>query len=125
LIDSSLLDELPNTKDEQEQDNIRVFIPMDINHKAILRRIRTIILKYGEANERNELSFLKEIEAIVAQTEIYDQIWFARTVPQGKKHSEKGTALIREVVSLLREIPDGGAEIFPFELIESLEIEYK
>lgn len=98
---------------------------MDINHKAILRRIRAIIFKYGEVNEKNELSFLAEIEAIIAQIEIYDQIWFARTVPSGKKHSINGTNLVLEVITLLGEIPDGGAEIFPFELIERLESEYE
>ncbi|MBM7560884.1 hypothetical protein [Fusibacter tunisiensis] len=123
-IDQSIQDDVSSIKDEKEDDNIRVFIPLDINREAVLRRIKMIITKYGEANEENELSFLLEIEAIVAQIEIYDQVWFARTVPPGKKHSVQGTDLIREVVAILKEISDGCAEIFPFELIDRLESEY-
>ena len=121
LIDRSLLDVLPDSKDELQADNIRIFIPMDINREAVLRRINAIISKYGEANEENEFVFQSEIEAVVEQIEIYDQIWFARTMPKGKKHSVKATELMREVVDLVRGIPDGCAEVFPFEMIDELE----
>lgn len=124
LIDQSLLDDLPSSQEEIQEDNIRVFIPLDINRVAVLRRIKTIIEKYGEANEENEFAFQSEIEAIVAQIEIYDQIWFARTMPPNRKHSEKATELVHEVVSLLKGIPDGCAEVFPFELIDVLDMEY-
>ena len=31
-------------------DNVRVYLPLDLNTKAILRRLRFIIYRYGEAN---------------------------------------------------------------------------
>ncbi len=40
------------------------------------------------------------------------------------KHSEEARTLIREFIAELREIPDGCAELFPFELIDELEEEY-
>ena len=67
LIDSSLLDQNPECPKEQlkdpegEKDNIRFYVPLDINHKAILRRLRWIIYKYKEANEDNEIVFILNV----------------------------------------------------------------
>ena len=72
----------------------------------------------------NRVAVIRRITTIVAQIEIYDQIWFARTMPLNRKHSVKATELVHEVFSLLKEIPDGCAEVFPFELIDVLEMEY-
>lgn len=75
IIDSSLDNESGLTQDELQEDNIRVYLPLDINRAAILRRLSTIIAKYGEANEENELNFQMEVDAVIAHIEIYDQIW--------------------------------------------------
>jgi len=116
---------------ENENDNIRVYIPMDLNSAAILRRLRFIINQYGEANEENESAFDSDVRRILSQIEIYDQVWFARegnypTDNQNKitGHSKKAKALVAQVVKELESIPDGCAELFPFELIEELKDEY-
>ena len=62
-----------------------------------------------------------DIEAVIAQIEIYDQVWYVRNMPSKGKHSLEATELVKEVISLLREIPDGCAELFPFETIDALE----
>lgn len=38
-------------------DSIRVYVLIDINRNAILRRLDDVIMRYGEANEENELLF--------------------------------------------------------------------
>ena len=50
LIDKSISDTLPNDAGEPEfqEDNIRVYIPLDLNREAILRRLRMIIARHGE-----------------------------------------------------------------------------
>jgi hypothetical protein len=114
LIDQSLLDETFYKQDPFAQnDNIRVYIPLDINRAAILRRLEWVISRYVEANEDNETNFQMDVEAIIAQIEIYDQIWYVRNIPDSGKHSMR-----------LKKLPDGCAEIFPFELIDSLEEEF-
>lgn len=125
LIDRSLL-EISNgsTDPEQEQDNIRVYIPMDINKNAILRRLDMLIIHYGEANEKNELDFSIDVNMLVSQIEIYDQIWYVRHMPENGEHSQEAVDLVREFIARLEEIPDGCAEIFPFELIDTLRKEY-
>lgn len=121
LIDCSLL-EISNgsAEPEQEEDNIRVYIPLDINKNAILRRLDTMIIHYGEANEKNELDFSIDVDMLVSQIEIYDQIWYVRHMPENGEHSQEAVDLVREFIARLEEIPDGCAEIFPFELIDTL-----
>lgn len=61
---------------------------------------------------------------LVSQIEIYDQIWFVRHMPESGDHSREAVELVREFVTRLEEIPDGCAELFPFELIDALRKEY-
>lgn len=125
LIDTSIAAIPQETGElELEDDNVRVYIPLDISRKAILRRVHATIARYGEANEENEVHFQIDMEAIISQVEIYDQIWFVRHMPSEGKHSLKAIELVQEMISCLEEIPDGCAEIFPFETISSLENEY-
>lgn len=125
LLDRSLL-EISNgcAEPEQEQDNIRVYIPLDINKNAILRRLDLLIVHYEEANEKNEIDFSIDVDMLVSQIEIYDQIWYVRHMPETGDHSREAVDLVREFIARLEEIPDGCAELFPFELIDTLRKEY-
>ena len=46
-----------NQKEESQADHIRVYVPLDLNADDILRRLRFLVCRYGEANERNEFYF--------------------------------------------------------------------
>ena len=124
LVDRSLLLYSPDREPEDEGDNIRIYIPMDLNRNAILRRLDTVIAHYEEANERNEMDFGADVDMIICQLEIYDQIWFVRHMPSEGEHSDEAIALAKEIVARLEEIPDGCAEQFPFETIDKLKQEY-
>ena len=124
LIDKSLLEYPPRREPEEKDDNVRIYIPMDLNRDAILRRLDTVIAHYGEANERNESDFRIDVAAIIWQIEIYDQVWFVRHMPSEGKHSREAISLVEEFVARLEEIPDGCAECFPFETIAELKREY-
>jgi hypothetical protein len=114
-----------NKEPESADDNIRVYVPLDINRQAILRRLDRIIARYGEANEENESEFGFDVAMLISQVEIYDQIWCARNVSTVKgEHSAKAIGLIKEFVAKLEKIPDGCTESFPFELIEELKEEF-
>ena len=130
LIDSSLMSVDPECPKEKlkepagEKDNIRFYVPMDINCKAILRRLRWVISKYGEVNEENEIVFSLDVDALVSQIEIYDQVWSVRYAKEYARHSEKAIAVVKDFIAMLEEIPDGCAECFPFDLIDELRKEY-
>lgn len=57
LIDKSLLEYSPYREPDDKENNVRVYIPMDLSRDAILRRLDTVIAHYGEANEGNEGSW--------------------------------------------------------------------
>ena len=109
---------------DEEKDNIRVYVPLDLNRKAILRRLEWLILRYGEADEANENHFNSDVERLVSQIEIYDQFWSVRHMPKEGEHSTEAVSLVREFVDKLLDIPDGGAELFPFGLVDELREEY-
>jgi len=72
------------------------------------------------------MAFSSDVEAIVAQIEIYDQIWYVRHMPtdDSQKHSEEAVELVREFIHVFENIPDGCAECFSFDLIDRLQAEY-
>ena len=87
LADKTLLELPPDREPDKKEDNIRIYIPMDLNRDAILRRLDRVIYQYGEANEDNEMEFGTDVEMILSQLEIYDQIWFVRHMPEEGEHS--------------------------------------
>lgn len=124
LIDRSLLEYPPHMDPEEKDDNIRIYIPMDLNRKAILRRLDDVIARYGEANESNEVDFSIDVDQIISQLEIYDQVWYVRHMPEEGEHSKEAVSLAKEFIERLENIPDGCAECFPFEMIDELQREY-
>ena len=124
LIDKSLLELSELLESAEDDDNVRIYLPMDLSKDAILRRLDRLIAQYGEANEENETEFSIDVDAIISQIEIYDQVWYVRHMPEAGKHSREAIAIVKEFVARLKEIPDGCAECFPFETIEELEREY-
>ncbi len=109
---------------DSEMDNIRIYIPIDLNKKSILRRLHTVIAKFGDASEKNEFHYSAAVQDLIYQIEIYDQIWHARNWVDGCKHSEEAKDLVLDFVKMLEQIPDSCAECFPFEEINYLKQEY-
>ena len=107
-----------------EKDNIRIYVPIDLNKKSILRRLHTVIAKFGDASEKNEFHYSAAVQELIYQIEIYDQIWHVRHWVDGCKHSKEAKELVADFVKVLEQIPDSCAECFPFEEIEYLKKEY-
>ena len=124
LIDKTLLESCEEEDLDKEKDNIRVYVPLDLNHSAILRRLEAVIDRYGEANEENEMNFSIDVEGILSQVEIYDQVWYVREYQETMRHSQRAVSLIKEIIVRLENIVAGGVECFPFETIEELRKEY-
>lgn len=124
LIDKSLLEYPPRREPDEKEDNVRIYIPMDLNREAILRRLDRVIAQYGEATEENEMDFSVDVGMIISQLEIYDQVWFVRHMPHKGEHSREAKELVMEIIARLEEIPDGCAECFPFDTIDELKQEY-
>ena len=132
LVDSSYdLMERWSADPEGESDNVRIYVPVDLNATAILRRLRRVIGHYGDANETNESDFSADVRRLVYQLEIYNQVWFVRSknMRVGRDHriiplSDEGVALAKQFIAELEQIPDGCAETFPLDLIEELKEDF-
>ncbi len=124
LVDKSLNGDRTDGEPEKKNDNVRIYVPIDLNKEAILRRLNRIINQYEEANEENEFEFREDVDMLISQIEIYDQIWFVRHMPEEGKHAEEAKELVREFTAKLEDTPDGCAECFPFETIDELREEY-
>lgn len=125
LIDPTI-DDYCAPEFSNEPDNMRVYIPLDINAKTVLRRINAVIDYFGVATLENELDYMGCIERIIKQVEIYDQRWFIREMassPDGK-HSKKAVDLIEQIVRRLETVEDADSEIFPMCYIQDLKAEF-
>lgn len=65
LIDGSIDREFVKSNEpEKADDNLRIYIPLDLNKSAIIRRLNEMIGRYEEANEENEMDFSMEVERV-------------------------------------------------------------
>ena len=129
LIDDTVMPELKEQitelkEPEPQNDNIRVYVPLDLNEEAILRRLRRLISIFGEAAEENEHGYQTQVRKLVYQIEIYDQVWSSRHISREGEHSLEAKELVRKFVIILEQIPDACAELFPYDMIEELRHEY-
>lgn len=115
---------------EDEEDNRRVYIPLDLNKAAFLRRLDHVLSKYPDITWRNESNVYAEVRGILSQIEIYDQLWFVR---EGKfdtdengmicGHSQHATEAIKEIIVRLEAVDT--CEDFPYDIIDELKKEYE
>ena len=134
LIDESIYFEsykqmMAAREPEEEDDNRRVYIPLDLNKKAFLRRLEHVLDKFGNITWRNDSNVCAEVRAILSQIEIYDQLWIIR---EGNfktdenhmicGHSQHATEVIQEIISRLEAVDT--CEDFPYNIINELKEEY-
>ena len=96
LIDKSLEFYPQGMKVDDKKDNVRVYIPLDLNKDAILRRLDRVINQYGETSEENEMEFSIDVGMLVSQIEIYDQVWYVRHMPPKGEHSLEAMDQLKE-----------------------------
>ena len=117
MVDESIV---PFLEDEMpaDKDNIRIYFPVNINRNAILRRLDHAIFCHGKVTDKNEYAYSINISQIIAQFEIYDQIWASRRVPDEGDHCPEVVSLAKEILAKLETIPCKKDEMFPNEYIE-------
>ena len=98
------------------KDVIRVYIPLDLSYRDIMRRLGEIDRPDRYKQDPWYCSgFRQQVEQVIKQLEIYDQIRAVRnmkanvdTHPEepGHKHSPEGIELAAEIVNSLEEYED-------------------
>lgn len=107
-------------------DNVRIYVPMDLNADGIMWRLYALFASLGYPTESNESAYYSSVRKIINQLEIYDQVWVARKVEEsvqnengGERHSRKGIELAGKIVKYLEE-NEGTAECFPYDEVKEL-----
>ena len=111
-------------------DNVRIYVPMDLNADIIMWQLYSLFGSLGYPSESNESVYSSTVRRIISQLEIYDQVWSARNVGEtvqkedgGVRHSRQGIELAGKIVKYLED-NDGSAECFPYDEIEELKNEF-
>ena len=111
-------------------DNVRIYVPIDINADAIMRRLHLLFVTMDYPTEDNESAYSFAVRRIISQLEIHDQVCVTRNFEEsiqkelgGVRHSREGIELARRIVEYL-EGNDGTAECFPWDEIEELRKEF-
>lgn len=107
-------------------DNVRIYVPMDLNADIIRWQPYSLHSTLGYPTERNESAYCSGVGQVISQLEIYDQVWAARSLEDtvqkedgGVRHSHQGIELAKQIVKHLEEI-EGTAECFPYDEIQEL-----
>lgn len=110
-------------------DNVRIYVPIDLNGDYIINRLYYLFYLFGEPDYKNEMGLSTEVDKLISQLEIYDQVWTVRdlgnsyTNEEGRLHGPKGKQLAKRFIDVLME-NEGSAECFPFDVIENLRKEF-
>lgn len=109
-------------------DNIRIYIPLDLNSDSIMAELEYLYYSLGEVCENNEFVYCSGVRKIIQKLEIYDQAMLkskkSKPVKKGEiSHSEKGIKLANDIVKYLA-YNEGCAECFPYDEINELNKEY-
>ena len=109
-------------------DNVRVYVPLDLNAAQILNRLQQIYQIMESPDDTNELEFSYQVGKIISQLEIYDQVWVARDLGNAVRieerlHSKNGIELAGKIVGVLLE-DEGCAERFPYDVVDELKKEF-
>lgn len=115
------------------QDNVRVYVPLDLNKDLLLYEVRTLYRSLGSPNEANESSFASAVDQIISKLEIYDQVWIVRNVGHAVRmkngdapdilHSNQAIEAAREMIRVFEQ-NEGTAECFPYDVVNALKQEY-
>ena len=89
---------------------------------SLLSRLDKVIRLCGTATEMNETDFSIEVKRLLKEAGLYKSQWDLRSgLPDRPIQLDEETRnLMIAIIAKLKGIPDGGAELFPFELIDTL-----
>lgn len=76
-------------------DNVRIYVPMDLNADIIMWQLYSLHSTLGYPTEKNESAYCSGVGKDISQLEIYDQVWAVRNLEDTvqKKMAVCGTAI--------------------------------
>ena len=68
-------------------DNVRIYVPIDINPEAIMWRLNFLFVTMDYPTEDNESAYSFAVRRIISQLEIYDQVCVTRNFENSVAYS--------------------------------------
>ena len=91
-------------------DNVRIYVPMDLNADIIMWQLYSLHGTLGYPTEKNESAYCSGVGKVISQLEIYDQVWAVRNLEDtvqkedgGVRHSHQGIELAKQIVKYLED----------------------
>lgn len=102
-------------------DNVRIYVPMDLNADFLLWRLHSLYESLGFPDEGNESAYQEAVGQLISLLQVYDAAQAEKE--QARGHSRKGKRLASEMIRCMEE-HEGTAEHFPYEEMGMLGAEY-
>lgn len=125
-VDKALTGETRSKGGILPDDNVRIYVPIDLNADIIMWRLYSLQNLLGSPTEKNESAYSSGVSKVISQLEIYDQVWVTRKMDEaiqrkdgGVRHSRQGIELAKQIVKCLED-NEGTAECFPYDEVEEL-----
>ena len=110
-------------KDRKREEHPPVYYKIEVSPELILTRLRRLEMIYHMATESIEYCISEDVQHLTEQIAAWDRTMKRRDSIKAKHHPET-IAFMREFIKALEEFPNGGTELFPFEMIDKLTKEY-
>ena len=110
-------------KDRKWEEHPPVYYKIEVSPELILTRLHRLEMIYHMATESNEYCISEDVQHLLEQIAVWDRTMKRRDSIKAKHHPET-IEFMREFIKALEEFPNGGAELFPFEMIDKLTKEY-
>lgn len=110
------------------EDNVRIYVPMDINQKLILFKLELLFDELGELTWRTESEYARRVWQLMTLLKVYDQSLIAQgsfpTVQTGETvHSKLAIETAKKMCRILMR-NEGTGDTFPYDEIAELSQEY-
>lgn len=77
-IDKALTGKTKSNGGILPDDNVRVYVPMDLTADIIMWQLYSLHSTLGYSTEKNESAYCSGVGKAISQLEIYDQVWAAK-----------------------------------------------
>lgn len=113
-------------------DNVRVYVPINISADSILYEVNQVYDRLGLPDGYNDFSFFEEMRKIYRKLDIYDEVLMERYPEKAIhyhvensdfSHSENVIQVVNEMIQIMED-NEGCGELFPYEAINALRDDY-
>ncbi len=106
------------------EDNVRIYLPVDINAENIIRKLNRLYDQLGDVSEDNEWNYSIEVRKLIKFLTLYDSLLLEKKEIEtiqtdGAVHAKLAFDTAKKMVKIMMR-NQGCAELFPYEECEEL-----